>query len=271
MIIRSTRPTSHFSIIENSVVRDTRLSFKARGILLEILSRPDNWRVSAESLSDEGQEGRYAILGALEELRAVGYMVTVKERNKNGQFITSSYVYGTPQIADEPKAGNRESDNLTSIEVPIEEEPIKEEPIKNLTTTNLASLGDLFQEFWEIYPRSNSKPRAETAFGKALKRDSFEAIMAGVKRFASDPNRELQFTPYGASWLNSDGWNDPPCLPRKQTFQDIKDKPTEIPPKHVRESREGVTGMPASVRDALKKSPAPISDTFPLPADLETG
>ena len=70
-IIRSPRVESNFSVISNSVIRDTRLSYRARGVLLDILSRPDNWRISADSLARSGSEGRHAILTALKELREV--------------------------------------------------------------------------------------------------------------------------------------------------------------------------------------------------------
>ena len=95
-IIRAKRPENKFAIIRNEVLQDERLSFRARGILANILSRPDNWRCSAWDLAKEGVEGRRAILTALTELETHGYLVRSKSQNKAGQWSTSSYVYDYP-------------------------------------------------------------------------------------------------------------------------------------------------------------------------------
>lgn len=138
MIIRSPRPTSHFSTFSNAIIRDQRLSYRARGILLDILSRPDNWTVTADSLAKSGKEGRAAILAALTELRVAGYMVTTKRQKENGQFETSSVVFdesaGHTEV-QEPNLGKPKSENRTS-----KEELIKND-LKEKNSLSLVSLG----------------------------------------------------------------------------------------------------------------------------------
>jgi hypothetical protein len=95
-IIRAERPNSKFAIIRNEVLQDERLSFRARGVLASILSRPDNWRCSAWDLAKEGVEGRRAILTALTELEDYGYLVRSKKQDEAGKWSTSSYIYDTP-------------------------------------------------------------------------------------------------------------------------------------------------------------------------------
>lgn len=111
-IIRAPRPESGFVQIRNEVARDARLSFKARGILLEILSRPDNWETSADALAATGPDGRTAVLSGLRELREAGYLTTVRQRLEDGTFNTVSTVFDTPR----PESGFPTSENLTSIE-----------------------------------------------------------------------------------------------------------------------------------------------------------
>ena len=73
-----------------------------------------------------------------------------------------------------------------------------------------------FDEFWEHYPRARrvGKGDARKAFERACKRASTDRIVAGVRRFAADPNLpsgdEVQFIPHPATWLNQDRWDDPP-------------------------------------------------------------
>ena len=61
-----------------------------------------------------------------------------------------------------------------------------------------------FDAFWAKYPRKAAKPYARRAFNAALKRASFEAIMAGLNQYAF--SRDHQFRPHPATWLNQDRW-----------------------------------------------------------------
>jgi len=95
-IIRAERPQNKFAIIRNEVLQDERLSFRARGILANILSRPDNWRCSAWDLATEGREGRRAILTALTELEDHGYLKRRKSQDEKGHWKTESFIYDQP-------------------------------------------------------------------------------------------------------------------------------------------------------------------------------
>jgi hypothetical protein len=73
-----------------------------------------------------------------------------------------------------------------------------------------------FAAFWAAYPRKVGKPRARVAFLNAIRRVSAEAIIAGAKRYAEDPNRSDEFTAHPTTWIHRDGWEDPPEPPRSQ-------------------------------------------------------
>lgn len=70
---------------------------------------------------------------------------------------------------------------------------------------------DLFDSFWDEYPRRVGKESARKAFLKAMKRSVPSEIIAGAVRLAQDPNLpDMQFVPHPATWLNRDGWDDEP-------------------------------------------------------------
>lgn len=73
-----------------------------------------------------------------------------------------------------------------------------------------------FAEFWDVYPRRDDKRRAEMAFAKAVRRADVEVILGGARRYASDPNREAEFTKQPATWLNADAWENGPLPARGQ-------------------------------------------------------
>lgn len=105
MKIRRSKPESDFTIIPNSTLRDDRLSYCARGVLSELLSRSSGWETNADALSDRARrhrgdvvgEGRRGLRAAFKELEAAGYMVRRKEQGEKGRFVTVLEVYDTPQ------------------------------------------------------------------------------------------------------------------------------------------------------------------------------
>lgn len=123
MRIRRSKPVDKFTIIPNATLRDERLSYCARGVLAELLSRSENWETNADSISERARthrdvvgEGRRAIRAAFAELEAAGYMVRKRERVPKGQkgggdFVTVLEVYDVPQershghTADAPSIG----------------------------------------------------------------------------------------------------------------------------------------------------------------------
>jgi hypothetical protein len=121
-IIRAPRPKKDYFDVRNETVRDVRLSYRARGILIRLLSNADGFRMTAEDLARQGKEGRGAVLTALRELRKTGYMRTIKTQDKRGKWTTATYVYDTPQStevgkpdAGKPHSGPPDAGSLDSI------------------------------------------------------------------------------------------------------------------------------------------------------------
>jgi len=85
-------------------------------------------------------------------------------------------------------------------------------PIKDIKIANPSD--SEFNLFWAIYPRKEAKGAARTAFIKACKKASVDAIIEGAKRFALDPNRQAEFTAHASTWLNQERWTDMP-LPQR--------------------------------------------------------
>lgn len=109
MIIKRRAPTAGFTIVRNQCIRDHTLSYRARGVLIYLLSQPVDWETSSARLALEGGEGRDAVRTALRELIAVGYVRLDKRQDSRGHWA-SIYTVGDSAWANHrpvDNAGNR--------------------------------------------------------------------------------------------------------------------------------------------------------------------
>jgi hypothetical protein len=85
-----------FTTVDRQLVNDDRLSFRARGILVWLLDKPDGWKAQADSITRRGLEGRDAIRSALRELEAAGYLERIRFRDGSGRWQSESVIRETP-------------------------------------------------------------------------------------------------------------------------------------------------------------------------------
>ncbi|MEV0370640.1 hypothetical protein AB0I10_12540 [Streptomyces sp. NPDC050636] len=92
-----------FTVMPTASVEDSRLSFRARGILAYLIAKPDSWTVRTESIAKAGKEGRDAVREAVKELKTFGYYRVVNERHADGTLTRVTEVYDSPQgwVAEE--------------------------------------------------------------------------------------------------------------------------------------------------------------------------
>lgn len=107
---------------------------------------------------------------------------------------------------------------------------------------------EAFDHFWSSFPRQVGKPKARSAFKRALRRAPAEDIILGAKKYAEDENRDDEYTAHPTTWLNRDGWNDPALPARKaRRYEGTLD----------RMAREAMEGMNAEQRESRPGSDAP--------------
>lgn len=85
-IFRMQRNTDNFTIITNKVINDKRLSFKARGLLIYLLSKPQHWQVSSKQLAGASPQGITAIRSAMKELVTCGYARLQTVQGEDGRL-----------------------------------------------------------------------------------------------------------------------------------------------------------------------------------------
>jgi predicted transcriptional regulator len=85
MSIIRTKKTKNYSVICNNFFSDTRLSWKAKGLLGYLLTKPDDWEVYVNQLATVSEDGRDSTTAGVNELLELGYIKRKQIREK-GRF-----------------------------------------------------------------------------------------------------------------------------------------------------------------------------------------
>jgi len=202
-----------FTRIPNTWLRDSRIGFRAKGLLAYLLSHEVGYTITLGQIERETNDGRHAIRSAVDELVSVGYLQVERTHNERGWNAGLAWFLSDPNPESEnPKLENPTLENQTAIEENLKEKKTREE------VNPQASLEEAFLEFWSLYPRKVEKIAARKAFFKASKEVEACQLVEGARRLANDPNLPAkQFIKHPATWLNCGGWLDEPFPERVKT------------------------------------------------------
>ena len=131
-----------YTVMSNHHLRNKELSLKAKGLLSQMLSLPEDWDYTLAGLSLINREKIDAIREAVRELERAGYIVRSRERDAKGRLRGAEYViYEQPQPPelDCPVLENPTADNPI-LENPTTDNPTSENPMqlnKDISRTNL--------------------------------------------------------------------------------------------------------------------------------------
>ncbi len=112
MIFRITRRESPFVQVDRGIVENPKLSWKAKGLMAYLLSRPDDWRIMMADLEKRSTDGSTAIRSALIELRDAGYAQLDRARCEDGTLEGTFW-----NIYETPRPLNGDESKVTEIEV----------------------------------------------------------------------------------------------------------------------------------------------------------
>lgn len=90
------RRNSFFVQVPRNTIRDSKLSWKARGLLAFLLDMPDGWDVRSEWLADQAPDGKDSVQSGLRELRAHGYYRLERRRLTDGRLVMGTAISETP-------------------------------------------------------------------------------------------------------------------------------------------------------------------------------
>ena len=222
-----------FAAIPERAVKDRQLGNAAFRVLAAIASYADQDGRCFPSLRRIGEDLGYskqAIHRQVKVLIAAGYVTQQRRRRRNGSESSSHYQIlhqaaesGGRGRQHEVDASQRQVNppSTSEVDAPSTSEVDASNTPLNTPSNNIlpmpppkgtsAPSADLFQRWWQHYPKKIAKEDAEKAFKAALKVASFEDIFAGTRRYADYVRRNdtpKKFIKYPAGWLRAKRWLD---------------------------------------------------------------
>ena len=131
-----------YTVMSNHHLRNRELTLKAKGLVSQMLSLPEDWDYTLAGLSHINRESIDAIRTAVWELEKAGYITRRQGRDEKGKMTAIEYtIYEQPQppgldypILENPTAAN------PILENPTTDNPTSENPTqinKDISRTNL--------------------------------------------------------------------------------------------------------------------------------------
>lgn len=123
-IVRVEKKTN-YTIIDNTALRDNRLSWKAKGLMAYMLSMPDDWTFYMDELQKHATDGKSSFRSGFNELKKLGYVERKRIQREDGTFFWETIVHERPHT------------DFPQVDYPSMEKPLVEKPsMDNRTLLN---------------------------------------------------------------------------------------------------------------------------------------
>ena len=153
MIIRVVKNNENpYVMINKCCLQDTKLSWKAKGVLAYLLSLPDDWQIYENELQGHSKDGKDSLNKGLQELINAGYIKRTRTRNGKGQLKAYEYqVFENPTYTGLSKVGfSKTGEPATTNNYHTDNKLIDKERNKGISKENSMQ----FLDFTEKNPES---------------------------------------------------------------------------------------------------------------------
>lgn len=146
-----------YTNMANFHFRDKTLSWKAKGILSNMLSLPDDWDYSLAGLATLASDGMSATRSAIKELEEHGYLIR-KPIRENGRISDWEYI-----IFENPQQTNQFVENQV-----VENQQVENEQLENHTQLNTKELSTNKLSTKQLNTKEKKKERKTTGYDEIL-------------------------------------------------------------------------------------------------------
>jgi hypothetical protein len=204
-----------YAQISHAALRDTSLSWKARGVLAYLLSLPDHWEISFPHLVQQSTEdGVSSLRAAFKELVDAGYAKRRYRRSDDHRYADGMrYVISEKKFSEMTETCTsemvRRRDSVPLKPATIKKNELEEELKEKKNKKDAEPYGPLFLQFWAAYPVKKGKGDA----WKVWKRERLDAICEAILlsiplHHKHDMDWQRGFIKHPATYLNDHCWTD---------------------------------------------------------------
>lgn len=126
-------------------LKEKEMSLKAKGLLSQMLSLPDNWDYSVNGLTTINKESRNTINEILKELERFGYLQRTRIRDSKGKITEVEYlIYESPYLKNQDMENqdmeNRDIDNCIQLNT---------KELNNKEIEKINNKKEIYKESWD--------------------------------------------------------------------------------------------------------------------------
>ena len=166
----------NFTVLNNTCIRDKRLSLKAKGLHTYFMSLPPGWKLYKRELVKHSRDGMDSVNSALKELIDFGYVELKKQqRSEDGKFSGNAYGFHAKPIK------NDADDNRTGFSVtvkPSTDKPCMENPV--LLNTNKLNIDLKKTEQTNLSDSRAEDCKVKEDYGQEVSESVFVTIIKGL-------------------------------------------------------------------------------------------
>jgi hypothetical protein len=209
MSITHARWRERYTMVANVSLEDPRLSWRARGLLVYLLSKPDTWRVLITQLVSAGPDGYTVVRNTLTELEEAGYVIRDKVRDPSGTFDgwtteviedpTEEPQVGTSRGSTECGQTDLGETTASKTLIPVSTEVSKTRPLPFEAD---------FREAYAAYPRGDGKKAAHRAYVAQRRKGASAAdLLAACQKMQIDcRGTDTKYIKLMATFLGPNDW-----------------------------------------------------------------
>lgn len=121
-------------------LKEKDMSLKAKGLLSQMLSLPDNWDYSINGLTKINKESYDTIRGILNELEQFGYLQRTQIKNESGKFVDVEYTIYEKPLTEKPITENPLTENYQQLNT---------KELNNKEIEKINNKKEIYKESWD--------------------------------------------------------------------------------------------------------------------------
>lgn len=188
----------NYTTINNTGLKDTRLSWKAKGILAYILTLPDDWIFYMEEVTKHSKDGIASLKAGMKELKECGYVKRFPIKGEDGKISKwEMIIYEVPQVenqlVEKPPVDNLPVENqplLSTKELSTNKQNtnIQSSSIFSFYENNFGILNSFIAENISQWINDTNEELVQAAMERALKQQKKWNYAEGILKYWSNNN-----------------------------------------------------------------------------------